>query len=134
MQLNIRDRKVVRAASRCMGSTTGIDRHAPVVQAPSFSSPRCRPITSSCAIGAKTWSILLTVDMLCKDVYSSNRYSHTMHDRHVLSTRIKSQHIVPPPTHTGSAEVGHPVIDVYERCPLGVFQATVCALSVERVC
>ena len=30
--------------------------------------------------------------------------------------------------------MGPPVIDVYERCLLGVFQATVCACSVERVC
>ena len=30
--------------------------------------------------------------------------------------------------------MGPPVIDVYERCLLGVFQATVCAWSVERVC
>ena len=29
--------------------------------------------------------------------------------------------------------MGPPVIDVYERCLLGVFQATVCAWSVERV-
>ena len=72
--LKVRDRKVVRAASRCMGSTTGMDRHAPVVQAPSYSPPRCRPITSDGAFGAKTGSILLTVVMLRKDVFTSNRY------------------------------------------------------------
>ena len=66
MLLKVRDRKVVRAASRCMGSTTGMDRHAPVVQAPSYSPPRCRPITSDGAFGAKTGSILLTVSMLRK--------------------------------------------------------------------
>ena len=37
------------------------------------SRPRCRPITSDGAFGAKTGSILLTVNMLCKDVYTSNR-------------------------------------------------------------
>ena len=57
-----------------------------------------------------------------------------MHDRYVESTCMKSQHTIPPLTHTGSVEVGPPVIDVYERCLLGVFQATVCARIVERVC
>ena len=47
---------------------------------------------------------------------------------------MKSQRTVPPLTHTVSVEVGPPVIDVYERCLLGVFQATVCACRVERVC
>ena len=68
-----------RITSGCMGPMQGMVRHAPMVGAPSKSSRRGRPITSTAHIERQNRSILVAVDMLSKDIFTSNRdYASTV--------------------------------------------------------
>ena len=68
-----RDRKVARAASHCMGSTTGMVRAAAMVDTTSDSPRWCRPTTPAAAFDVKKGVCLEAVSMMSVFVYARNR-------------------------------------------------------------
>ena len=69
-----RDLKVARVMSGCMGSMYGMVLRALMVETRSYLSRRGRTITSRGHLERNKRSILVTLEMLSRVVYTSNRY------------------------------------------------------------